>query len=301
MKNKGDGWDVPKHIYMKGKDGQGIFYRTADCVFFITLLSTLVRKMPVQVLGFCLMFNHIHILARFRDGGGQVQFLSALIRSFAIAYNEEYKRTGPLFLHSYGQAPKQTAKKVRSCIAYINNNPVVGKQVAHAADYRWNLCAYRCSNHPYSRAIRLNSTRYPVRKAVAYIDYLYSTGQAVTYGAMRQMISGTTSDERRSLIDRILFQYNCLDYSSWDRLFGSYENALKAMEVNTGTEYDLMEDWEDYSVYRDMLQIARSSVLTHRRGIDSLTGEEIAYLVFRFQRELHAKEKQIRKFLHLTV
>ena len=62
--------------------------------------------------------------------------------------------------------------------------------------------------------------------------------------------------------------------------FGSFERALIAMDANTGSEYDIIEEWEDYSVFRSM---ERNSL--HR--------------IIRLLRRVTRDKKIIRQFLHL--
>lgn len=291
----------PVHIYMKGKDGQGLFYSTADCLFFTTLFSVLVRKARIQTLAFCIMFNHVHALLRFPDTESQKAFVTRLVQSFVREYNEEYRRTGPMFLHSYGRARKKTAKQVRSCIAYIGNNPVAGRLCHRAAEYRWNLSAYSRERHPYSASVNLAESRHPVRRAIRFAHVLFRTGRPLTYNAQRQIFHALTGEERKSVLDRILSLYNMLDYASWEHLFGSRDRAFLAMESNTGTEYDLPEDWEDYSKYRDMLRIARADVLKDGRYVEDLSPSETSYLARSIKLRLNASDRQVEKFLHLKL
>ena len=301
MKNNLCSWqNVPRHIYMKGENGQGIFYNTEDCLYFLTLFSVLVRRYSVRTLGFCIMFNHVHALLRFPNKETQITFLTRLTQSFVHGYNVEYGRTGALFLHSYGHAPKETAKTVRSCIAYIGNNPVAGRLTRRAQDYRWNLCAYADSTYPFSASVSMKTAANPLRRAFRYVDTLYRMEQPLSYGAQRVIFNKLSTEGRKSIIDRIVTRYNFLDYSAWERLFGSKSKALYAMEANTGTEYDLPEDWEDYSMYRRMLQIAREyQFLSAGHGVDSLTDNEKLKLWKLISNHLTPKERQIRKFLHL--
>lgn len=58
---------VPIHFYSKSIDGQGIFYRTEDKLVFLTSLSCIVRKYDLDVISFCLMFNHFHLLVKVKS------------------------------------------------------------------------------------------------------------------------------------------------------------------------------------------------------------------------------------------
>ncbi len=297
MKNFKPAADVPRHIYMKGKEGQGIFYRTEDLLYFLTLFCCLARKYHVTVMGVCPMFNHIHYLARFPDTQTLVPFQSHLAKSFVKEYNGEYGRTGTLFQHPYGQAPKQTTKKVRSCLAYVNNNPVAGKLCVKAQDYRWNLMGYCDRCYPFSKGIKRETASPSVRRALSLVDYAHSHNKPLNYALQRQILATLNQEGRNSMTDYILSQYNCLAYSEWEHLFQTVERAFLAIESNTGSEYDLPEDWEDYSRYREMLRIAQP-FLMGGKGIDALSTKEKSELALKIGCSVNAPQRQIEKFLH---
>jgi len=59
------------------------------------------RKLVVEILAFCLMPNHFHLLLRQREEGGITKFMRKLGVGYANYFNEKYKRTGTLFQGRY--------------------------------------------------------------------------------------------------------------------------------------------------------------------------------------------------------
>jgi len=55
------------------------------------------RKLLVEILCFCLMPNHYHLLVRQLVDGGVVKFMHRLGVGYAMYFNEKYQRVGPLF------------------------------------------------------------------------------------------------------------------------------------------------------------------------------------------------------------
>lgn len=112
------------HIYQRTVDGYLIFYSVRDFIVFFTLFCTLARKHRMNVLGLCLMIDHIHVLL---SAPSRVE-LSAFVRDYTSQFskkrNAHYSRKGQFFEHRFGSAPKTSDKKARTAISYIYNNPV---------------------------------------------------------------------------------------------------------------------------------------------------------------------------------
>ena len=59
------------------------------------------RKLLVEILAFCLMPNHYHLLLRPRFDDGVTKFIKKLNMGYARYFNEKYKRRGTLFEGRY--------------------------------------------------------------------------------------------------------------------------------------------------------------------------------------------------------
>ena len=52
------------HVFIKGRNGNGVFYRTEDFLVLISIVGTIAREMGISIIAFCPMFNHVHILVK---------------------------------------------------------------------------------------------------------------------------------------------------------------------------------------------------------------------------------------------
>ena len=52
--------NVPHHVTLRGNDQQDVFHELEDYQFYLGLLEIYLQKFNVELLGFCLMTNHIH-------------------------------------------------------------------------------------------------------------------------------------------------------------------------------------------------------------------------------------------------
>ena len=287
-----------KHVYMKGRNGWGLFYRVEDCLVFFTVYSVLIRELGLCVLAFSIMFNHIHSL--FKDISESVlkKFQIRLATIFSREYNTEYDRTGPVFKRRFGRAGKHAMKKIIACIAYIFNNPVAGKLCRLAIQNRWTLLAYKDNPNPFSNKLVKRRSRHIVRDALKVVDIYYREGKYLGYATLKRIFSGLTPEEKQQVIDYIVYKYNFLNYDELEEIFGSFAKALDVVENIAGNEYDLEDDCGDHSVYNKLIKHSRSMGY-EGPNFDMLPPELITKISRMLYVKVNPSADQMRKFLHL--
>lgn len=287
------------HVFAKGRSGWGIFYQREDCLVYLTLFSVLARRFGLSVIAFNLMFNHTHALVTGVDKETIVAFQSRLACIFAIQYNKHYRRSGPLFHHSFGCSCKTSTKSTMGSVAYVFNNPVAGRLCRTAKDGRWSLLAYRDSPCPFSGKIRRDRCRKILRRALQTVDMLHRHGKPLNYSVVQRLFEPLEPKEKEQLTDYIIAKYNFLDYAELERLYGSFGKVLTAIDANAGSEYDLEDEYGDHTCYRKMIAFAKKRIRLERICSENLTAAEIQWLVNDLHAQTGAKQSNIAKFLHL--
>lgn len=82
------------------------------------------RKMLVEILAFCLMPNHLHLLVRQVREGGISKFMRKIGAGYGLYYNQKYKRRGRLFDGRYRIVHIKTEDQLKTVFIYIHTNPV---------------------------------------------------------------------------------------------------------------------------------------------------------------------------------
>ena len=82
------------------------------------------RKLLVEILAFCLMPNHIHLLLRQLNDGGISNFMRKLGAGYSGYYNKKHKRSGHLFDGRYKLVHIKNDKQLMTVFVYIHTNPV---------------------------------------------------------------------------------------------------------------------------------------------------------------------------------
>lgn len=288
-----------RHAFIKGINGFGIFYRLEDLLVFFTLVSVIASRMGLTVLAFCPMFNHIHFLFKEISLTELRSFVHRITTAFVREYNTRYERTGPLFKSPFGYSLKKGVKIIMGCVAYVFNNPVAGKIVRTAMEYRWNLLAYHDNPHPFSNKLRKDHCRNVMRVALRKVDYFYNKGKHLSYNVLKNLFHGLDKDESNQLIDYIIFKYNFLAFKDLEELYDGFGKMITAVESNAGSEFDLEDEYGDHSCYLEMLSIVKAfGYKGSSLNFEKLSEKSKDRLFWTLKNQTHANSSCINKFLH---
>jgi len=150
--------------------------------FFVEQVAALSKLFFVEVLGFCCMGNHFHLLVRMRPEtdfsdvelkqrlaaffdkepifyeDGQLPYfreklsnLSEYVREikvrFARFYNKRHGRRGYFWGDRFKSVIVENGETLINCLAYIDLNPVRAGLVSRPEDYRWNSIGYHIQSN----------------------------------------------------------------------------------------------------------------------------------------------------------
>lgn len=295
---------VVNHVYQRTVGGVHLFYTKEDCLVFLSILSVCTRSSNVRVLKLCIMHNHFHMLVIAESFDELSLFMDRFTSWFVRAYNIEHGRRGRLLHKSYGSAPKWEDKKLRSAIIYIGNNPVEKMYCQYAEDYQWNFLAYAKSGFPFSSPIVLRRASGNLKKALKLIDNLIELNKPLRYSTLAFMKARLDDKEYQQLTDYIVSCYSPFDFEELVSRFKSYDNMLLAMHSTTGSEYDIKEDRDDFSLasFKEMMRYMQN----HHSDdfvakMISLPLDDKFKLVSELQAHTSASNYQICKFLHVPL
>lgn len=117
--------DVLQHVMARGIEGRDIFHDTRDREAFLKRLSNLVTKGNVQLLAWCLMPNHFHLLLR-THGMSLATMMRRLMTGYAVWHNRRHERKGHLFQNRYKSIVVEEDPYFLELVRYIHLNPVRG-------------------------------------------------------------------------------------------------------------------------------------------------------------------------------
>ncbi|HEX9722546.1 MAG TPA: transposase [Candidatus Paceibacterota bacterium] len=82
------------------------------------------RDKLVEVLQFCFMPNHIHLLIRQIKEKGITEFIRKFGTGFASYFNKKYERKGHLFQGRFYDVHIKNDEQLRTVFVYIHTNPI---------------------------------------------------------------------------------------------------------------------------------------------------------------------------------
>ena len=147
------------HIYNRGSEKRRIFENSRDYQRFIKTLkyyqiegpkprfskfpSLTVNKLDeskkiVEIVAYCLMPNHFHLLIKPIKDAGITEFLSKLSNSYTKYYNTKNDRVGPLFQGEFKAVLIESNEQLVHVSRYIHLNPLVSGIIKNINQYEWS-------------------------------------------------------------------------------------------------------------------------------------------------------------------
>lgn len=131
---------VLHHVSQRGNNRQGVFLTDRDREFYLGLLRRRSRQHGLEVLGYCLMTNHIHLLVRPQSPESLAQVLGRAHFVYAQRFNTEHSRSGHLWQARFYSCPAEEVALL-AIMRYVEQNPVRAGIVTHAWEYPWSSAA----------------------------------------------------------------------------------------------------------------------------------------------------------------
>jgi putative transposase len=127
------------HLYTRGIEKRIIFLDAQDYDYFIFLMHVCNTKKSIRMkaLGekfergetivdigtYCLMPNHVHILAYEKIEKGISTYMLKLLTAYSMYFNLKYKRTGRLYESTFKSSHAGDDRYLKYLYAYIHLNP----------------------------------------------------------------------------------------------------------------------------------------------------------------------------------
>lgn len=144
------------HIYNRGTEKRRIFEGVRDFQrFFKTLLYyqlegpkprfshfipgniNLSKVKIVEIIAYCLMPNHFHLLLKANNDQAITELISKLSNSYTKYFNTKYRRVGPLLQGEFKSVLVESDEQLIHLSRYIHLNPLVSHLVKDLNDYHW--------------------------------------------------------------------------------------------------------------------------------------------------------------------
>ncbi len=135
---------VPHHITQRGNRREDVFYTDEDREVYLGWLKEYCKQHKVEILAYCLMTNHIHIIAVPKTEAGLQSIFKPLHMRYAQRFNRQRGWKGHVWQGRYFSSALDE-HYLWAAIRYVEMNPVRAKIVKKAENYIWSSAAAHCA------------------------------------------------------------------------------------------------------------------------------------------------------------
>jgi putative transposase len=115
-----------------------VFHSDADYASMTRLMKDAQAAVRVEVLAWCLMPNHMHIVIRPFGDGDLARWMHWLLTTHVQQHRVRHKTTGRIWQGRYKAFPIQTDRHLLTVLRYVERNPVRAGLAPHAIDWKWS-------------------------------------------------------------------------------------------------------------------------------------------------------------------
>ena len=135
--------NVPYHVTQRGNHQIDVFYNPEDRAKYLEFLQLYTSRFELNILAYCLMTNHIHLVAIPRKPTS----LSRTMQVTSVRHTKRINRTrgwsGNLWQQRYFSCALDNTH-LYNAIKYVEQNPIRAGIVGRAEDYLWSSASCHC-------------------------------------------------------------------------------------------------------------------------------------------------------------
>jgi putative transposase len=137
---------LPHHVTQRGNGRRTVFHSDEDRRIYLRLLRECGERYGVRWWGYCLMTNHVHLVAVPTKENALANALRLAHSEYARYANVKLRTNGHFWQNRYYSCPLDQIHQW-TALAYVERNPVRAGIVSRAEDYAWSSAAARLSDN----------------------------------------------------------------------------------------------------------------------------------------------------------
>ena len=145
---------IPHHITQRGTNRQLVFLTQRDRRVYLDLLRTNAEPAGVRILAYCLMPNHIHLVAIPEEPDSLAIALRRTHGRYAQYFNARKLRSGHLWQNRFFSCALDRAH-LWAALRYVERNPVRAGLVELPEEFTWSSAAAHLGQRDRFRTLDL--------------------------------------------------------------------------------------------------------------------------------------------------
>ena len=126
------------HILTRGNDRRKLFRYKKDYIYFLKIIKRYLKKFQVDIIHYCLMPNHLHLLIQAKKAGDLPKFMQAILQVYANYFRKKYNSVGFVFQNRYKSYIIENDSYLLECSRYIERNPLRAEITDELSKYPWS-------------------------------------------------------------------------------------------------------------------------------------------------------------------
>jgi len=144
---------VPHHVTQRGNNRQTVFFSNADRQVYLALLRDHCERWGLDVLGYCLMSNHVHVVGVPGAADSLAKALGRTHYDYAVYLNGRRHRSGHLWQNRFFSTAMDRGHLYQT-LRYVDLNPVRAGMVERGESYRWSSARAHVEGHDAGGLLR---------------------------------------------------------------------------------------------------------------------------------------------------
>ena len=129
------------HVLNRGNDRARVFHDEADYQAFLGLMGEAGLRVPMRVIGYCLMPNHFHLVVWPQGDGDLSRWMHWLMTAQVGRHRLIHQTSGHVWQGRFKAFPIQEDNHLRTALRYVERNPLRAELVTRAEDWPWSSLA----------------------------------------------------------------------------------------------------------------------------------------------------------------
>ena len=126
------------HVMNRGNAQAAVFHGEQDYAAFVDLIARACGRLPMRVLGYCLMPNYFHLVLWPRADGDLGRGMQWLLTSHVRRYHRLGGGSGHVWQGRFKAFPIQKDGHLLAVLRYVERNPLLARLVKRAQQWPWS-------------------------------------------------------------------------------------------------------------------------------------------------------------------
>jgi putative transposase len=124
------------HVLNRGNRREPVFHKPGDYDAFVEAMTDAGTRVRIDLLGYCLMPNHFHLVVRTDRDGDLGRWMQWLRTAHARRYHRHYATTGHVWQGRFKAFPVEDDDHLVTVLRYVERNALRAELVSRAEDWR---------------------------------------------------------------------------------------------------------------------------------------------------------------------